>query len=91
MPRKLELHHILDEELRLARWPKRRYLRDAALQFLATKFDDERRYSEAAVNALLRRWHAFDDPALLRRELYDWGYIDRTRDGSAYWKIQIAQ
>lgn len=84
--RKFELHPLLDETLRLKRWPSRLAQRLLALDYLASKFADDQRYSEAAVNALLRRWHVFEDPALLRRELYDRGYLDRTIDGRAYWR-----
>lgn len=88
--RKRELHHILDEERRLTRWPSQNDLRVQALAYLASKFDEDRHYAEPAVNALLRRWAAFDDPALLRRELYERGFVDRTRDGRAYWKLTTA-
>ncbi len=88
--KKRELWQVLDEDRRLRRWPARNELRLAALGYLASKFDADQKYSEAAVNALLRRWHAFDDPALLRRELYDRGFIGRTRDGRAYWKAAAA-
>ena len=29
-------------------------------------------------------WHTFADPATLRRELYDYGFLDRSRDGKVY-------
>jgi hypothetical protein len=86
MAKRDELQHILDENSRITRWPGRRILRKAALGYLAAKFEDDQYYTESAVNALLRQWHVFDDPALLRRELFDWGYINRTRDGRSYWR-----
>jgi hypothetical protein len=82
-----QLHFLLDEHLKLSRWPSRRAQRVAALDYLATKFRDERTYTELEVNGLIRYWCAFDDPALLRRELCDWGFLLRTRDGSKYWKV----
>src|SRR5258708_2599856 len=85
--KKREIWHVLDADRRLKRWPSRHELRVAALVYLASKFDGDRKYSEIAVNMLLRRWSAFDDPALLRRELFDRGYIERTRDGREYWKV----
>lgn len=86
MPRKPELHHILDSDQRITRWPSRKVLREMALAYLASKFLDEQDYTEAAVNAALRRWCAFDDPALLRRELFERGFPGRSRDGRRYWK-----
>jgi hypothetical protein len=86
-----ELHHLLDEHQRLKRWPSRRALRLAALAYLASKLRDDQTYTEAAINSLLRHWCAFDDPALLRRELFDWRFVDRTRDGSAYRRLAVSR
>jgi len=58
--------------------------RDAVLAHLATKFEPGAEYSEREVNDVLLRWHTFRDWAMLRRELYDCGYLDRERDGSRY-------
>lgn len=33
----------------------------------------------------MKAWHTFDDPATLRRELYDYKFLDREKDGSVYW------
>jgi len=33
---------------------------------------------------VLLDWHTFADPATLRRELYDYGFLDRSRDGKVY-------
>lgn len=82
-----KFHQLLDQDRRLSRWPSRRHLRAEALAYLASKFRDDCEYNEAGVNALLRHWHTFNDPAMLRRALYDLGYIDRTPDGSRYWRV----
>lgn len=57
------------------------------LDYLASQFETQRFYTETEVNALLNRLHTFGDCALLRRALYDYAFIDRTRDGSSYWRI----
>ena len=41
-------------------------------------------YTEKEVNDFLKKWHTFSDPATLRRELYDFRFLDRSRDGRAY-------
>ena len=33
---------------------------------------------------MLLDWHTFADPATLRRELYDYRFLDRSRDGKVY-------
>jgi hypothetical protein len=82
---KIDLDRYLDAAGRLTLYPKRGARRRLALLFLASKVEPEREYSEAEINALLRQHHTFDDPALLRRELFEAGFLDRTPDGSRYW------
>jgi len=81
----LALAPFVDGEGRLKRWPSRQNLQRAYVDWLAGKFEPGRRYSENEVNAIVDRQHTFSDVALLRRRLCDWGHLDRTRDGSAYW------
>lgn len=75
----------LDAQGRLVRWPTRLKLRQLVASYLVAKFEQGRRYSEPEVNAILDAWHLFNDPAILRRTMYDLGYLERTPDGSAYW------
>jgi len=82
-----ELAGYLDEQGRLKRYPTRRKkaTQMLALAYLADKFEAGRTYSEVEVTELLRRWHTFEDWAMLRRELFEQGYINRTKDGTSYW------
>jgi DNA-binding CsgD family transcriptional regulator len=57
--------------------PARRKQRVIVLQHLLERFDPARTYSEPEVNDLLRIAH--DDVATLRRELVDYGYMERER------------
>lgn len=79
------LKNFLNEEGQLKIFPAKRRMKIEALFYLAEKFEDEKQYTEKEVNALLNQWHTFGDPATLRRELYDYHFIDRSRDGSHYW------
>ncbi|KXK55941.1 MAG: DUF2087 domain-containing protein [Chlorobi bacterium] len=81
-----ELYTFLDEHDRLWIWPARPAKRNAALRYLATKFEAGKEYTEREVNQLLQAWHTFGDHALLRRELYDAKLIERTRNGAVYWR-----
>ena len=83
-----ELRHFLDDQGRIKAWPSKRNksrLQQVALEYLATKFEPGLYYSEREVNTLLNQHHTFGDPALLRRELFDRGLVDRVKNGSAYW------
>ncbi len=80
-----DLKNFLDEAGRLTKYPAKRPMKFLALEYLAGKFEKGKRYTEREVNDLLNRWHLFGDPATLRRELYDYRFLDRAQDGSAYW------
>lgn len=44
------------------------------------------RYSEGQINEVLME--IFDDHVFARRLLIEWGFLDRERDGSAYWRLK---
>ncbi|MBC6938266.1 MAG: DUF2087 domain-containing protein [Chloroflexi bacterium] len=81
-----ELAALLDGEGRVLRWPSKRSIQRQVIDYLAGKFEIGRDYTEREVNALLNRHHTFDDAALLRRELFELGYLNREKDGSKYWR-----
>jgi hypothetical protein len=81
-----ELKNHLDDEGRLTLWPSKRTLQLLALDYLAEKLEAGRVYSEKEINALLKSWHTFGDPALLRRELHERGLLNRHKDGTEYWR-----
>ena len=79
---------LFDGDGRLLRWPVGRPLQQLVLWFLWGQFDYRRSYGEVEVNRLLNVWHAFGDPALLRRELVGQGLLARTADCRAYHRIR---
>ncbi|MEI6530905.1 MAG: DUF2087 domain-containing protein [bacterium] len=81
-----ELRHYLDGRGRLKVWPGRQKRQRLAILYLAGKFDSRRDYTEREVNELLLQWHTFADAALLRRLMFDWGFLGRTIDGARYWR-----
>lgn len=72
----------------IAKWPAKSNKQTLVLEYLSTKFDSDKFYSENEVNDILNNHHNFLDPALLRRELYLKKFLDRELDGSKYWKIK---
>jgi hypothetical protein len=79
-----ELRPFVDEGGRLVQWPVRQKVQRMAAEYLSTRFEPGREYSERQVNELLLRWHTFGDWALLRRVLCDWRYMEREPDGTRY-------
>ncbi len=80
------LHRFLDREGLLIHWPRTPSDQKNLLDYLVEKFQPNHLYSETEVNDLLNRWHTFDDPAILRREMVDYGYMGRTSSGDRYWR-----
>ncbi len=77
---------FMDDAGRLTQWPSKRSQQLVALEYLASKIAPDKHYTEREINELLNLWHSFGDPALLRRELFELGYVNRERNGSAYWR-----
>ena len=60
------------------------------LNFIVDAFAFDTNYTEKEVNAVLieRMNPIFKDYAIIRRELYDNGYLDREPNGSRYWRTE---
>ncbi len=86
MEREKILKHYLNEAEQLILWPSKPAKRLVVLEYLSQKFERGKEYSEIEVNFILKKWHIFQDHALLRRELFEKGFMDRTLDGRAYWR-----
>ncbi len=80
------LKNFLDAEGKLKQFPKKRRMKILSLFYLISFFEDGKTYTEQDVNHLLALHHTFFDPATLRRELYDFHFLDRTPDGRVYRK-----
>ncbi len=80
------LHRFVDGDGLITLWPRRERDREAVLDLLVSKFRRNHLYTEVEVNEILNQWHTFQDPANLRRQLADYGYLGRTSSGDRYWR-----
>ena len=84
----MELTHILrnflDATGKLTAFPAKRKMKLYALLYLAQKIPADTDFTEREINDILLDWHTFADPATLRRELYDYRFLNRSRDGKVY-------
>ena len=78
------INRFLDTDGCVTVWPKKQSDKVLVLDYLATKFDANKTYTELEVNEILKLWHTFSDWPLLRRELVDRGYMQRDRSGYEY-------
>ncbi len=79
------LKNFLDREKHLIEYPAKRKLKNAALFLIAKELKSGREYKEKELNDIINSVCNFQDPALIRRELYDFRFINRTENGSMYW------
>jgi len=80
------LKDYLAENGRIAQLPTNRRKLDVILRYLVEKFDFDRNYSEKEVNEIIGALN--EDISGLRRDLISVGFLDRERDGSAYWRVR---
>ena len=80
----LILRNFLDAEGKLTAFPAKRKMKLYALLYLSQKIPADTDFTEREINDILLDWHTFADPSTLRRELYDYRFLDRSRDGKVY-------
>jgi hypothetical protein len=64
-------------------YPLKEKKRVVILKHILQRLEPNRNYSEKEINAVLKP--IYEDYVLLRRQLIDYGFMDRTNDGSSYW------
>lgn len=80
------LKDYLAEDGKIAQLPTNRRKLDVILRYLVEQFDFDRHYTEKEVNEIISAYN--EDISGLRRDLISVGFLDRERDGSAYWRVR---
>ena len=70
---------------KLTQYPSKRPLRILVLERIASQFQEGVQYSEKEVNTIIRENITFTDQEWIRRELFQYKFMGRLKDGSAYW------
>ena len=78
---------LVNELNEIIRWPKKPSDKETIIQYLTSKFEFDKKYTEKEINGIIDKYHLFNDTPLLRRELVSRGFLAREDDGSVYWKI----
>lgn len=73
----------MDQNGALLTYPAREKKKIIVLQEITKNFAKGKTYSEKEINQMLKR--IYEDYATLRRALVEYGFIERTNDGSSYW------
>lgn len=80
-----KLENYYDSDGKLIQYPSKRPLRTIALIRITEQMDADRKYTEKEINEIIRQHIAFSDIELIRREMYEYRFLGRLRDGSEYW------
>jgi hypothetical protein len=79
---------FLDDTGKIVQIPTPNRTKIPVLTYLATKFEEDRTYSEKEVNCMIDAWHTFGDYFILRRLLVDYKLLQRTPNGETYWVVK---
>jgi predicted transcriptional regulator len=79
------LKNYLGLDGQLKDFPVQQKKLEAILRYVLRDFQPGVRYSEKQVNEILSCYH--EDTAKLRRNLVDFGYMDREVGGGSYWRV----
>ncbi|MBI9011549.1 MAG: DUF2087 domain-containing protein [Clostridiales bacterium] len=71
------------ENLKLKNFPSKEKKKIVVLRRITQVFDNNKKYSELELNDIIGPIH--DDIATIRRYLIQYGFMDRTKNGSQYW------
>ncbi|MGA5715856.1 DUF2087 domain-containing protein [Bacillus bombysepticus] len=79
----LKVHFTEGLDGPLSKFPKKQKRKLIILRHLVKKFDSNKKYTEKEVNTVIE--NVYPDFVTLRRYLIEYGFLDRTADGSQYW------
>lgn len=80
-----KLNNYYDSYGKLIQYPSKRPMRIIALKKITEQLNEGREYTEKEINEIISQNIAFNDIELIRREMYQYKFIGRLRDGSKYW------
>ena len=80
------LNTYLSADGRISAFPAQQKKEEAILRYVARTFQPKRRYDEKEVNEILSRFS--DDTARLRRNLVEFGLMNREGGGGEYWLVE---
>lgn len=76
---------FFDDCVKVQRFPKNDREKQIILKFIMRKFDMDKRYMEVEVNDIIKRF--YEDYSTIRRELINFGYMQRDPYKGEYWVI----
>lgn len=78
-----DIDKFFEKNVKNKTFPRNDFEKQAILLKLIEKFKDEIKYTEQEVNEMIKKF--FEDYTLLRRELINYGYMQRNPTTGEYW------
>ena len=82
---KEKIRNFLDENNWVVSISAKRKMKIFVLMYIASKFESNKKYSKKEINLIIISWTTFNEPATIRRELYNNRFINSEDDCSVYW------
>jgi hypothetical protein len=82
----LDVEKFFQKCVKDGNFPKNDFEKQAVLLRIVSDFEDGKRYPEPEVNEIITRY--FEDFALFRRELINYGYMQRDPGSGEYWVVK---
>ncbi|WP_053074020.1 DUF2087 domain-containing protein [Priestia aryabhattai] len=79
--------NIYFKEERLIQIPKKEKKRVIILLYISRKFQKNTYYTKKEVNEILK--DVFEDFVMIRRYLIDYKFLNRNKEGTKYWVVNI--
>lgn len=73
----------MDENKALKSYPAKEKKKIILLKEISKNFVEGKKYKEVEINRILKR--IYEDNVSIRRDLINYGFLDRTKDCKEYW------
>lgn len=67
-------------------YPRKQAQKRVVLQVIASNFSRNQKYTEKQINEVIKQF--WPDFVTIRRDLFEFQFMNRTDDGSEYWLIE---
>ena len=86
IPFPFDTEELFDKCVKNKVFPKNDFKKQAVLLKLLDEFEDNKKYSEQEVGEIIKKY--FDDFTTIRRELINFGYMQRNNVTGEYWVVK---
>lgn len=82
-----QIQNYLNIDGKVKIWPSKRKNKVLILEYIVKDLKSDESYTEKELDEHICKYIAFEDYVIVRRELYENKFVDRTQNGQEYWKV----